>query len=96
MSPCHFTRLFKRTMGRTPYQYLTLARMERAKALLRERDRPQIDIALSVGYETQSHFATVFRRMVGLTPGTYRRLHAGSRSPFVAIANRIAARVGRL
>jgi AraC family transcriptional regulator len=96
MSPCHFTRLFKRTTGRTPHQYITMARIERAKALLRERDRSQVDIALSVGYETQSHFATVFRRMVGLTPGAYRRLHSGSGNPFMAITKRIAASGGRL
>jgi AraC family transcriptional regulator len=95
MSPCHFTRLFKRATGCAPYQYVTMARIERAKALLRERSRRQIDIALTVGYETQSHFATVFRRLVGLTPGAYRRLHAATDNPFVATAQRMAARAGR-
>ena len=50
-------------------------RVERAKALLRDTADPIADVALSVGFSSQSHLSNWFRRLVGVTPGTYRRIH---------------------
>jgi AraC family transcriptional regulator len=47
--------------------------MAEARRLLRETDRSMIDIGLEVGYGSVSHFASAFRREMGLTPTEYRR-----------------------
>lgn len=72
LSDAHFSRAFKRSTGFTPSQYLTRLRMEQARRLLRETQRPVIDIGLEVGYASPSHFAQVFRREVGALPSEYR------------------------
>jgi AraC family transcriptional regulator len=77
-SQFHFSRLFKRATGRTVYQYLTCVRVDRAKWLLATTDLSIADIGAAVGYESQSHFTTVFRKFVGVTPATYRRESRGS------------------
>ena len=77
ISPFHFTRMFKQSTGRTPYQYLTSVRIDHAKQLLTETNSPIVEIGMAVGYESQSHFTTVFRTIVGVTPGAYRRLRCG-------------------
>jgi AraC family transcriptional regulator len=46
--------------------------MLQAQRLIRETSRSLIEIALEVGYTSPSHFAQVFRRMVGLTPTEFR------------------------
>ena len=72
MSPFHFARMFKVSMGRPPHEYITLQRMERAKRLLGTSDIPLVQVATQVGYQTQAHFTGVFHRRVGVTPRTYR------------------------
>ena len=48
-------------------------RVEHAKRLLRGSDLPVVAIAAQIGFSSQSHLATVFKRTVGLTPGEYQR-----------------------
>lgn len=72
MSPFHFARMFKASMGRPPHEYITEQRMERAKRLLGTSDLPLVKVATEVGYQTQAHFTGVFHRRVGVTPRTYR------------------------
>lgn len=72
MNELHFSRLFKRTTGFSPSQYLIRLRMERARLLLRETSRSVIEIGLAVGYSRSSHFTQVFRREVGVSPTEYR------------------------
>jgi AraC family transcriptional regulator len=72
MSPYYFARLFRDSMGLPPHQYLIRRRVERAKGLLADSARPLADIAREVGYENQSNFAAVFRRITGVTPKTFR------------------------
>ncbi|MGZ5598652.1 MAG: helix-turn-helix domain-containing protein [Usitatibacter sp.] len=71
-SPFHFARMFKVAMGCPPHLYVTLLRMERAKNLLVNSALPLVEIAASVGYQTQAHFTGVFHKHVGTTPRTYR------------------------
>lgn len=72
MSPFHFSRLFKRSTGHSPHQFVTRHRMEKAKKLLAASDLPIVAVASAVGYLTQAHFTSAFGRHVGLTPKAYR------------------------
>ncbi|KAB8321278.1 helix-turn-helix transcriptional regulator [Tolypothrix campylonemoides VB511288] len=60
-------------MGVTPYQYVLQQRIERAKVLLRHRERAISDIALECGFANQSHFTKHFRQFTGMTPKAYRQ-----------------------
>jgi AraC-like DNA-binding protein len=72
LSPMHFAAQFRAATGHKPHEYLQLCRVERAKRLLDDRDRSLIDIALDVGFRTQAHFTTVFKRFAGHTPHSWR------------------------
>ena len=72
MSQFHFSRLFKQSMGSSPYQYLIRQRVERAKSLLRNTDRPIVDIALDCGFNSHSHLSKQFRQVTGMTPKAFR------------------------
>lgn len=73
LSPSHFARLFKRTIGHSPMHYVTAYRIEQAKKALADPDRPLIDVALSCGFADQAHFTRVFKQLEGATPKAYRR-----------------------
>jgi AraC family transcriptional regulator len=73
MSVYHFARRFQETVGISPYSYVLVRRIERARALLRRNDQRLVDIALDCGFSSQSHLTTVFRQCLGVTPGEYRR-----------------------
>lgn len=68
----HFARVFKRTFGVAPHQYVTQRRIERAKLLLRRTGLPIREIAADCGFSDQSHLTRIFSRYVGVTPGRYR------------------------
>lgn len=72
LSAYHFSRAFRGATGRSPHRFVTERRIERAKSLLADRETSLADIAFSLGFSSQSHFSTVFRRMTGATPGAYR------------------------
>jgi AraC family transcriptional regulator len=76
LSPHHFVRMFKRTLGLTPYQYVLERRVERAKELLQNQAASLAEIGLSTGFCGQSHFTSAFRRVVGATPAEFQRLVA--------------------
>ena len=68
----HFAAQFRAATGYRPHQYLLLCRLERAKELMVDPSRSMLDIALDVGFHTQAHFTTVFKRLTGKTPGVWR------------------------
>ncbi|NEO26694.1 MAG: helix-turn-helix transcriptional regulator [Kamptonema sp. SIO4C4] len=72
MSQFHFSRLFKQSLGLSPYQYLLQQRVERAKQLLKTTDRLIVDIALECGFNSHSHLSKQFRQFTGMTPKAYR------------------------
>lgn len=73
MSPTHFSRAFKQSMGVPPFAWLLGRRIERAKDLLADPRVPLADVALAVGFAAQPQFTTAFRRVTGTTPGAWRR-----------------------
>jgi AraC-like DNA-binding protein len=54
-------------------------RIERAQELLLIEGRSLIDIALAVGFQTQSHFTSAFARFIGQTPHAWRLAHGAAR-----------------
>ena len=74
MSDVHFTRRFRQQVGMPPYAYLTYRRVEEAKQRL-QLHQPTVQVALDVGFADQSHLTRQFKRITGITPGTYRRLY---------------------
>jgi RpiB/LacA/LacB family sugar-phosphate isomerase len=75
MSQYYFSKLFKLSTGTTPHQYVMRQRVEHAQEMLREGQTPLAEVATHVGFETQSHFTSVFRRLAGVTPKHYREIH---------------------
>ena len=76
MSPFHFSRVFRRQTGNTPYQHVIQRRIARAMQLLAEQSMPLGDVARACGFSSQSHFTAAFTRAVGVAPGRFRgRLH---------------------
>lgn len=76
LSPAHFARAFKQTMGRAPHQYLLALRLERARRLLETTRATLSDIAQRAGFADQAHFTRLFKRAFGTTPGALvRHLH---------------------
>ncbi len=69
----YFAAQFRRTTGISPHGYLLRRRIERAQELMRDPSQPLVQIALSVGFSTQPHFTTVFKRLVGQTPYRWRQ-----------------------
>jgi AraC family transcriptional regulator len=69
----HFAAQFRAATGQTPHEYLLRRRIERAQEMLAEGGMSLVEIALSVGFQTQSHFTCVFKRYVGQPPGVWRQ-----------------------
>jgi AraC family transcriptional regulator len=72
LTPRYFCGAFKQATGRPPHQFQIERRIERAKSLLNDSNLPLIDVALTVGFSSQSHLSDYFRRTVGVTPARYR------------------------
>jgi AraC family transcriptional regulator len=73
ISPTYFASLFKRATGTSPHQYVIEQRVKRAKSLLLKTDMAIADIALQVGFSSQSHLTQQFKRLTGVTPKQVRR-----------------------
>jgi AraC-like DNA-binding protein len=71
MSRSAFAARFKELLGQTPLEYVTGWRMQKAMRLLEQRDKKLIDVARSVGYESDAAFSKAFKRVVGANPGQY-------------------------
>lgn len=68
-----FVRAFAATTGKSPYQYVIAARVERAKRLIEQNQQGLAEIALCCGFSHQEHLTRAFRKLTGQTPGRYRR-----------------------
>ena len=78
LSKWHFHRLFLATYGRTPAQYLSERRIERAQDLLRATNLTVTEICYAVGFKSLGSFTSRFHEIVGETPGQFQRRYAGN------------------
>jgi AraC-like DNA-binding protein len=69
----YFARQFRAATGMRPHDYVLRKRIERAQLMLAVTPNALVDVALSVGFQTQAHFTTVFKGIVGITPCRWRR-----------------------
>jgi len=74
LSVSHFTRAFRKSFGMSPYRWLLERRIDRAKALLVTSDLAIADIAMRAGFSDQAAFTRAFGRIVGDSPGRWRRV----------------------
>jgi AraC family transcriptional regulator len=73
LSTAHFVRMFRKSTGETPHQFLLRQKIERAKVMLRAAEPRILDVAVACGFKTQQHFAQVFRDLCGVSPTEYRQ-----------------------
>jgi AraC family transcriptional regulator len=73
LSTAHFARMFRKSTGETPHQFVLRQRLERARAMLRAPDARVLDVAVACGFKTQQHFAQAFRDVWGVSPTEYRQ-----------------------
>jgi AraC family transcriptional regulator len=78
LSTAHFARMFRKSTGDTPHQFVLRQRLERAKAMLRAPDARVLDVAVACGFKTQQHFAQAFRDVWRVSPTEYRQDLVGS------------------
>ena len=72
LSEFHLVRLFRAQVGLPPHAYLIQKRIDHARQLL-STGLPITQVSLDTGFAGQSHFTRAFTRIVGVTPGCYRR-----------------------
>ena len=72
LSAAHVSRMFRKSTGETPHEFVLRQRVERAKDMLRDAEMRVLDVAVACGFKTQQHFARVFRRICGASPTEYR------------------------
>lgn len=77
LSPYHFTRIFKKATGYSPYEYLILLRINQAKYLLKNSQLSIKEIGVKVGYNTEISFINAFSQKVGIPPGRFRKIQIG-------------------
>lgn len=75
MSRSAFSNRFSELVGMTPYQYVTLVRLQRAAHFLVTTEDSLMMIAEAVGYQSEAAFSTAFKRHFGIRPGEYRQKH---------------------
>jgi AraC-like DNA-binding protein len=93
LSRMHFAAQFRAATGKRPHDYLLQQRIERSISLMDEMSISLAELALTVGFQSQSHFSTVFKRFTGQTPAAWRnasrsRLIARSAPPVPALRRR--------
>jgi AraC-like DNA-binding protein len=75
LSSSHFAGCFVQTFGCSVHQYVLSRRVRRAVELLDKRSAPACEIALQCGFASQSHFSSVFKKMIGRSPSQYSKEH---------------------
>ena len=73
LSPFHFSRAFKEATGLTPHRFLSQRRLQRARRLLDSAELSITDVALMTNFSSQASFTRAFSRIIGLSPGEYRK-----------------------
>jgi AraC-like DNA-binding protein len=81
LSQYHFLRQFKKIYNKTPHEYLTERRIEKAKNLLQDENYSVTDVCFEVGFQRPGSFSSLFTRIVGFSPALYR--HKMNRKLFI-------------
>lgn len=81
LSPAYFSRIFKDEMGENFNSYVNQIRVEAAKKMLLNDEVSLTDISILAGFEGQSYFSKVFKKLTGVTPGKYRESRGRVRPP---------------
>ena len=71
--PLHVLRIFKAETGKTPHEYLSDLRMTQARNLLLNTDLSIAQVSSDCGFQSSSHFQTLFKQRFGITPGKFRK-----------------------
>lgn len=74
LSPAHFSRCFTASIGKSPHRYVLQRRIEAALRILAISSCPITEIAMSLGFNSHSHFTQIFRQYTGMTPTHARSL----------------------
>jgi AraC family transcriptional regulator len=74
MSPSHFSRVFKQQTGFSPYDYVLVSRLNRAKEYLQKTSMTVSEIAYEVGFNSDTNFIFFFKSNTGLSPAKFRKL----------------------
>lgn len=77
LSSFHLIRVFRASFGLPPYKYLELVRIQQARRLIRH-GYPLTHVVHATGFSDQSHLTRYFKRIVGVTPGSYARAVAST------------------
>ncbi len=72
VTKCHFIRLFVKTVGLPPLQYVNKKKMDRAELMLITEEMPVKEIAYQLGFSDHSYFIRLFKKTTGMTPMAYR------------------------
>ncbi len=73
LSAPYFSSIFKKIYGMSPWEYLTIQRIDRAKLLLKTTDDNILDIAVKCGFNNSANFNKLFRKYTNTTPSNYRK-----------------------
>lgn len=73
LSESHFYQKFRESIGISPYQYVIDERINAACSMLKETDKPIIEICFTLGFSSQSAFTNLFRKKMGVSPTSYRQ-----------------------
>ena len=74
MSTAHFSRVFRQQTGFSPYDYVLMVRLNKAKELLHKTDMSVAEIAYETGFNSQANFVYCFKNNEGISPGKFRKL----------------------
>ena len=69
MTPTYFSSVFKKMNGISPWEYITIKRVEKAVELLKTTELTKLDIAMRCGFTSSSNFYKAFTKITGKTPG---------------------------
>lgn len=73
LSRMHFAAQFRVATGFRPREYLLFKRIQRAKAMMTASRAPLVEVAFAVGFNSQAHFSTVFKRFTGTSPARWKQ-----------------------
>lgn len=81
VSRAQLMRLFKQQIGVSPYAFVNSIRLQQAAVLLKRSADSILSVALSVGFQSETHFGKVFKKQYGVSPGQYRKSRGHVENP---------------